>query len=119
MCKIILTVQPAGNNKYRLGINTKDSRNIFKKRKVPVMIKLDENLLICTKTTCGCKDMEHDCYVRKKGYDLYHRKISEWINQKGFKDYIPRQPTKLVFKYSLPTTTNKDYIFLEFVEKSK
>jgi len=98
MCKIILTVQPTGNGNYRFGINTKDSREIFKKRGVPVKIKLDENLTIYTKTTCGCIDFEHDCKVRKKGYDLYHIDISEWIKERNFCNYKKGKPTKLDFK---------------------
>jgi len=32
MGKVILTVQNCGNGKYKFGINSKDSREIFKKR---------------------------------------------------------------------------------------
>ncbi len=98
---ITLTVQPCGNGKYRLGINAKDSQSIFMCRGARV------DLIICKmvlelKTSCGkpCGN-EVDGRKYKKGYDLYHKDLDCWLNEKGYVKYCPSNPTKLTFSYCI------------------
>lgn len=90
--EIILTVQSCGKitkKKYRLGIGYNDSRLIFKKRKLKVMLEIEKEI-IETSTTCG--------HPLKKGFDLYHFILDRWIKDNSFSDYIKGSPTKLIFQ---------------------
>lgn len=87
---MVLTVQSTGNQKFRLGISLKDSKEIFKKRGVCVNILMPE-LNIYTKTTCGPP--------LNKGFDLYKDKLSKWIIENGYNFYEKGNPTRLNFDY--------------------
>src|SRR5690606_30067907 len=103
---ILLTVQSQGNGKYRLGVNVKDSREIFKRRYRQVCLILEElnvrtkTTCVKTKTTCGLPDFEkeHIDVRKKKGYDLSDKKINEWIQSNKFQCYNKSTPTKLEFE---------------------
>lgn len=97
MYKIILTIQYQGtksNKKWRLGIPVKESREIFKKRGVPLKVKMPSVDIVQTRTKCGCIDFAKNCNRRKKGYDLYESQIHNWIESSG---YI--NPNKITFKW--------------------
>lgn len=65
MEEIILTVQPHGKGKFRLGVNTKDSCTIFQTRYREVCLILDEYLKIKTKTTCGPLNSKKNIKTKK------------------------------------------------------
>ena len=88
MNEIVLTVQPCGNGKYRFAISKKNLE--FNERGEDVRI----NLICCIiniQTTCGNK---------KKGFDLYDKKIDKWIKDNNYNNYTSKKPTKLIFNYS-------------------
>ena len=103
MTPIILTVQSCGLASYRLGINVKCSREVFKCRKVPVRIHIKGYVAIECKTACGnpCdksdKWLIKDKPVRKKGYDLNSKKLSKWISESGYVSVKKGKPKKLEF----------------------
>ncbi|HMK06308.1 MAG TPA: hypothetical protein VK476_02195 [Flavobacterium sp.] len=88
MTNIVLTVQPCGNGKFRLGLSLNDSRSYFKKRKQQVLIIVGTRVFN-TQTTCGSD---------KKGYDLYSTEINEWIIENNYHKYPRHKPTKLEFE---------------------
>ena len=99
--KIFLVVQSCGyKKKYRLGINTKNSQELFKKRGVSVHVILGESSTVNVKTTCGTPNNPINGKKYKKGYDLYSKKISDWImeNISRFKNLI----TLLLFHPNTP-----------------
>ena len=89
--EIILTVQPIGNGKFRLGISYNDSQNIFNKREVILELVLSQTIIVLSKTTCGPP--------LKKGFDIYSKEISDWIIYNHFHNYQKRKPTKLRFEF--------------------
>jgi len=95
---VTLKVQSTGTSNYRLGINVKDSKEYFKKRGVDVKVILSNKKEVDTCTSCGQIDFSKPSKIRKKGYDLNKKGISEWITQKGFDDYQSGFPTKLLFR---------------------
>ncbi len=100
---IELVVQKCGTktgDKYRLGINTADSSNKFRTRGALVSITLDCSIVIETKTTCGPPKNPVKNKKHKKGFDLYDKRISEWIVKKCFHCYERRKPTRIQFRYS-------------------
>ena len=97
---MILTVQSGGGDgsKWRLGIGLDDSREVFGNRGVPVKLVLSENLILNLKTSCGVLYDEEGNWVKgTKGYDLWHRLLSQWIVENGFHRYMRGQPTRLEF----------------------
>lgn len=100
MKSILLVVQPHGKGKLRLGINTKDSNEIFQKRHIKVLLILEEDLKIETRTTCGPPNFKEILENKKikKTYDLYHKLIDKWIKSNHFHCYIKGKPTKLKFQ---------------------
>jgi hypothetical protein len=109
MIEIILKVQSCGNNKYRLGISTNDSINIFQTRGFELMLFLnpDEEGFV-TSTKCGPPNDNFDCKKCKKAYDLYDIRIHNWIIENNFHNYPPRDPTEFFFQYF------EDEVFLIF-----
>jgi len=99
---IKLTVQSCGKDRFRLGINSDDSLNYFKCRGIKVIVLLSKTKKVEVKTTCGspCDDNGIQIKGFKKGYDLYHEEIDNWIKLKGFHDYPLRKPTKIHFSYT-------------------
>jgi hypothetical protein len=96
MAIIKLTVQSTGNGKFRLGINTFDSKEHFKIRGRVVYVFFPRKKEIKTKTTCGLPSWlqaEKEKGRRKKGYDLYDKEIHIWLSEKEFFN-----PTKLLFE---------------------
>ena len=91
--------------KYRLGVSLHDSLEIFKVRKIKVVLILEE-LQVITKTVCGPP--------LQKGFDLYHKEIDVWIKSNGFCNYDKGKPTKLSFKIIENTDTQ---ITLKFINK--
>jgi len=87
---ITLTVQSAGSDRFRLGVSAKDSRNIFKRRRVRVVIKFhDKNEIVCS-TACGPADKNGKWTkinpktkkpFRKKGYDLNKVELSKHLSK--------------------------------------
>ncbi|WP_177735913.1 hypothetical protein [Flavobacterium inviolabile] len=104
MKNITLSVQPFGNSKYRLGIKLDDSRTYFVKRHREVILKIEDQT-INTKTTCGPP--------LNKGFDLSETAIHQWIIDNSFHKYIPRKPTKLIFKLDI----NNGLITLTYLNK--
>ena len=106
MNKITLTVQSNGSGGWRLGINTEDSKNIFKCRKVKVFLNLSDNISIVCFTACGkpcdknikCIDLNSSTKktYTKKGYDLNKKELSHWLSEK-YPNIIKRKPRKLNF----------------------
>ena len=98
--KIFLVVQSCGyKKKYRLGINTKNSQELFKQRGVSIHVILSELLKVKIKTTCGTPNNPIKGKKYKKGYDLYSKEISDWIMENDFHCYKYGQPTKIEFEY--------------------
>ena len=89
MIPIILTVQSNGSGGLRLGISSNDSRNIFKYRKVIVLLHLPNIETIKCRTACGNPNDENAEWIsinpktqkpyRKKGYDLNKKELSQWL----------------------------------------
>ena len=111
MKDLILTVQSNGNGGYRLGISKEDSLEYFKCRGVRVHLYLGTNKRLMCKTACGnCCD-ERGNWLKnnpktgkpysKKGYDLNHKELSEWIKTEGFNNYKTGYPKKLIFKIEI------------------
>ena len=113
-----LTVQSNGSGGYRLGINTEDSRDIFKCRKIRVRLFLPDKRKIVCLTACGNPCDKNGNWVavnpvtlspyRKKGYDLNKKELSEWIKENSM---VP--PKKLIFKLS----HNGKEIHLRYIPK--
>lgn len=87
---ITLTIQSAGSNRFRLGVSAKDSRNIFKRRRVRVVIKFRKKKEIECFTACGPagkngkwteENPKTKKSFRKKGYDLNKIELSERLNK--------------------------------------
>lgn len=105
--EIILTVQPIGSGKFRLGIPYYDSKNVFKNRGIILELVLSQTITVLSKTTCGPP--------LKKGFDIYSREISDWIIYNNFHNYQKRKPTKLRFEFD----DINNIKILKFTEKIK
>ena len=122
--RISLTVQSAGNERYRLGINTLDSRTLFKCRGKIVILELSKTLTIKCKTSCGALcDANGDWLLvnpktnkpyRKKGYDLYDKELNSWIVKNQFHNYKSRNPPRLSFQL----TTDEESIYLKYIKNA-
>lgn len=109
MKAIILTVQSNGSGGWRLGINCSDSKNIFRCRKVKVLLYLPKIDIIECYTACGNPCDKDQKWIRlnsktgspfrKKGYDLNKKELSNWIS-KNYKNDKKRRPRKLAFNLS-------------------
>mgnify|MGYP003582738674 CR=1 FL=1 len=112
MKQLILTVQACEKVtekckvKYRLGISFQDSIEIFKVRKLRVIL-IFEDIEIITKTICGPP--------LKKGFDLYHKDLDAWIKKNNFCNYEKGKPTKLMFE--IVKNVQETQIELKFSEK--
>jgi len=95
---ITLTIHSGGNGKYRFYINSVDSRKIFKKRKQKVIIHINGQRFE-THTTCGPKDWKNLKVGSKKGYDLYSKKISDWIIKRGYHKKIRGSCRTFIFTF--------------------
>lgn len=95
---MILTVQATGRGTYRLGISLYDSRNDFNGIRGANVNLIIEGQNYNLRTTCGPP--------LNKGFDLYKRTLSEWINFRGYNSYAERNPTKLNFNYILNGETH-------------
>lgn len=93
--------------KYRLGVSLYDSIEIFKVRKIKVVLILEE-LEVITKTVCGPP--------LQKGFDLYHKDLDAWIKKKEFCNYEKGKPTKLIFQ--ILEIQNNEYIKLKYILKN-
>lgn len=94
----ILTVQPSRAKKhsiYRLGLDRATSQLV--KRGQIVTLKLSYSNVVTAKIACGPPN--------KKTYDVNHVDLNIWIKANGFHDYIPRQPTRLVFHFDVLNRT--------------
>ena len=124
MKSIVLTVQSNGSGGFRLGINTSDSKNIFKCRKVKVCLKLDSNLFIESYTACGNPCDKNREWIklnsktkkpyRKKGYDINKKELNFWLSQ-NYPNKIKGKPRKLRFSIFEDNNT----FFLEFISEVK
>lgn len=112
MKQLILTIQACEKVtekckvKYRLGISFQDSIEIFKVRKLRVIL-IFEDIEIVTKTTCGPP--------LKKGFDLYHQDLDAWIKKNNYCNYAKGKPTKLLFQ--ILENIQGEYIKLKFIER--
>lgn len=107
---ILLSIQSAGKNKYRLGISVKDSFHIFKCRGQAVEIHIPGFKIIKCRTTCGnpCGDdgnwilinSETEKPFRKKGYDLYDVDLSNWLCELPSRKLSKEWSKKLAFSFS-------------------
>ena len=98
--EIILTVQSCNFNKFRFGINAKDSKEIFKERGMEITLTIEKTSFV-TKTKCG--PINFNFVKGKKSYDLYDVRIDRWIKEIGFDSYNEnnfRSPKKLLFDYN-------------------
>mgnify|MGYP000291548645 FL=1 len=117
---ILLSIQSAGKNNYRLGISVKDSLHIFKCRGQAVEIHIPGLKIIKCRTTCGnpCGDdgnwisinPETGKSFRKKGYDLYNLDLSNWLRELPERKSSIEWSKKLSFSFS----TNPGVIKLVF-----
>lgn len=122
MKPIILTVQSNGSGGWRLGINSEDSKNIFRCRKVMVFLKLPVKILIECFTACGNPCDKNRNWIklhsktkkpyRKKGYDLNKKELSEWLS-KNYPNEIKGEPRKLKFNIS----KKKEIFILNFISE--
>ena len=104
--EMILSVQSCGNNKFRLGISTNDSSDVFMIRGFELMLFLNqEDVGFLTKTKCGPPQDNFDCINCKKAYDLYDIRIHNWILENNYNDYLSYNPTRLSFLYSFEENT--------------
>ena len=120
---LYLTVQSNGKGGYRLGINKKNLKNIFKCRGKFVSIELNSSKTVKCRTACGnpCDKIGNWILInsksnkpyRKKGYDLNNKELSEWIKTNRFYNYDNGKPTKLKFTLIIM----KDELHLKFVGK--
>lgn len=107
---ITLTVQSNGHQGYRLGINTEESRNTFKCRRVLVKLFLPNEKVIECRTSCGNPCNKKSKWItvnpqtgkpfRKKGYDLNNARLSQWIKQNNRIRESNGTPGKLNFRIS-------------------
>ena len=107
---ILLSIQSAGKNKYRLGISVKDSLDIFKCRGQAVDIHIPGFKIIKCRTTCGnpCGDDGNWISInpktkkpfRKKGYDLYNVDLSNWLCELLTRKLSKEWSNKLTFSLS-------------------
>lgn len=89
MKSITLTIQSNGSGGWRLGINCKNSKTIFRYRKVKVFLYLPNHETIECYTACGNPSDKYGKWMatnpktgmpyRKKGYDLNKKELSKWI----------------------------------------
>ncbi|WP_293872352.1 hypothetical protein [Flavobacterium sp.] len=114
---IKLTIQKCGNDKYRFGINTHDSKTLFGERGFLVKIFLSSNHkeYIETKTKCGPPNNNFTSKISKKGYDLYEAEINDWIKKENYNTYVLGEPTKLLFIYN---KVKKELAFIKKIDKS-
>ena len=94
--------------KYRLGISFQDSIEIFKVRKLCVIL-IFEDIEIVTKTICGPP--------LKKGFDLYHKDLDAWIKKNNFCSYVKGKPTKLLFQ--IIEFKENEYTKIKYISKIK
>ncbi len=118
MKEITLTVQPCGKGEFRLGISSKNSKCIFKKRGAKVYLKLLGIFQFTTRTKCDPPGNDFNRKKCKKGYDLYDIRIHNWIKSNDFHCYKPRIPTKLKFKYYVKSK-KLEYVEIKQFEKRK
>lgn len=111
---IYLTVQSNGSGGYRLGINSCDSKEIFKKRKQCVILKLGDLSVPC-KTACGVPNWykKKSDFKGKKGYDLNNKCLSKWIIDNRFCCYQKGHPIRLPF--SCKIDQKESQFVLEFM----
>jgi hypothetical protein len=103
---IILTMQSNGSGGMRLGISSNDSRNIFKCRKVIVLLHFPNIETIKCRTACGNPIDENGEWIsinpktqkpyRKKGFDLNKKELSKWLLS-NFKKTTKAESIKLKF----------------------
>lgn len=93
--------------KYRLGVSLHDSIEIFKVRKIKVVLIL-EDMEVVTKTICEPP--------LQKGFDLYHKDLDAWIKKNGYCNYEKGKPTKLIFQ--ILENNNGNNIRLEFMKRN-
>lgn len=86
---IVLTVQPNGSQKWRLGLNTFDSNKLFRHLEL-VEFEISPKCTFQCKAVCGTSK-------KKKAYDFNHKEIHKWIIENKFYCYPSRKPTKLQF----------------------
>ena len=106
MIPIILTVQSNGSGGMRLGISSDDSRNIFKYRKVIVLLHMPNIETIKCRTACGNPIDNNGKWIpinpktqkpyRKKGFDLNKKELSKWLLS-NFKKTTKAESIKLKF----------------------
>lgn len=117
-------MQSNGSGGWRLGINCKDSKNIFRCRKVKVCLNLSVKLLVKCFTARGnpCDKNRNWIKVnsktkkpyRKKGYDLNNKGLSEWLS-KNYPNIISGKPRKLKFNL----VKEKEIFILNFISEVK
>lgn len=122
MKTIILTVQSNGSGGWRLGINTEDSKKIFRCRRVKVRLCISSVQIIECFTACGnpCDDNGNWISLnpntgkpyKKKGYDLNKKELSDWLSE-NYPNDNNGGPRKLKF-----TCVKKNHLFiLNFVSE--
>lgn len=94
--EIILKVQSAGSNLWRLGLNTKDSVEKFQHGE-NVKFILSTELVIYCNVACGTS--------KKRTFDFNKNELSKWIVCNKYHIYPSLSPTKLTFKL---TSENND-----------
>lgn len=89
---LTLSVQSAGNKKWRLGLSTIDSREEFTHLESVNFILSVTQAVECN-AACGTS--------KKKAFDFNRKKLSEWIIKKGYHIYPYRKPTRLIFDLTI------------------
>lgn len=79
-----LTVQSAGNGRFRFYLNTKFSSRLQVVRGTKLFIQLTHGAeFLIVKASCGRPIQPDPSKKYKTGYDLFHSKINLWILDKS------------------------------------
>ena len=89
MDTVQLTVHSAGNNLFRfyISVATADKLKICRGSKFE--IELENGNRFEVRATCGKPCNPDLSKTYKKGYDLYHKEINRWIQDKEFHNTRP------------------------------
>jgi hypothetical protein len=106
---LFLTIHKVGNGKRRFYLNTEFSKGLNVFRGYTFIFHL-EGETFNVKTTCGKPKTPTDGNKYKKGYDLYSREITHWIDNHP----VRTKGCKVFFSYKY--MMDRDECILDFIE---